>query len=113
MTDCHIHISPMDMFKPSALELMRTKRANFAQIEEYCRSPKAFLKYLDSCGIDRAVLINYVAPEVIGFTPAVNQFVAEYVKEDPRRRFHAAACIHVTRRISWPTWSNSCGWGSP
>jgi len=31
------------------------------------------------------VLINYVAPEVIGFTASVNQFVAEYVKEDPKR----------------------------
>jgi hypothetical protein len=73
------------MFKPAALDLMRTKRKNFAQIEEYCRSPKAFLKYLDSVGIDRAVLINYVAPEVIGFTPGVNQFVADYVKEAPAR----------------------------
>lgn len=75
----------MEMFKPAAFELMRAKRENFAQIEEYCRSPKAFLKYLDSAGIDRAVLINYVAPEVIGFTAGVNQFVAEYVKEDPKR----------------------------
>jgi uncharacterized protein len=75
----------MDMFKPSALKLMRSKRPNFAQIEEYCHSPKAFLKYLDANGVDRAVLINYVAPEVIGFTSAVNQFVAGYVKEDPKR----------------------------
>ncbi len=49
------------------------------------RSPKAFLKHLDKIGIDRAVLINYVAPEVIGFTPAVNEFIANYVKEDPKR----------------------------
>jgi hypothetical protein len=75
----------MDMFKPSALDLMRAKRPNFAQIEEYCRSPKAFLKYLDTCGVDRAVLINYVAPEVIGFTNGVNQFVADYIKQDPKR----------------------------
>src|SRR5256885_5128240 len=40
---------------------------------------------LDAIGIDRAVLINYVAPEVMGFTPEVNSFVANYVKEDPRR----------------------------
>ena len=73
------------MFKPPALELMRAKRPNFGEIEEYCRSPKAFLKYMDSVGLDRAVLINYVAPEVIGFTPGVNQFVTDYVKEDPRR----------------------------
>ncbi len=73
------------MFKPSAMAAMKKKRANFDQIVEFCRSPKAFLKHLDACGIDRAVLINYVAPEVIGFTLEVNPWIAEYVKEDPKR----------------------------
>jgi predicted TIM-barrel fold metal-dependent hydrolase len=85
ITDCHIHIQPIEMFKPQALELMKKKRQNFAQIEEFCSSPKAFLKYLDSAGIDRAVLINYVAPDVIGFTAGVNQFIADYTKENPKR----------------------------
>jgi predicted TIM-barrel fold metal-dependent hydrolase len=85
ITDCHIHIQPVEMFKPAALEAMKKKRENFAQIEEFCRSPKSFLKHMDACGLDRAVLINYVAPEVIGFTSGVNQFVADYVKEDPKR----------------------------
>src|SRR5437868_13440827 len=85
ITDCHIHIQPIEMFKPHALELMKKKRANLDQISEFCRSPKAFLKHLDQSGIDRAVLINYVAPEVIGFTNGVNQFIADYVKEDPSR----------------------------
>ena len=73
------------MFKPEALRLMKAKRPEFPQIEEFCRSPRAFLHHMDKAGIDRAVLINYVAPEVIGFTAGVNQFVADYVKEDPRR----------------------------
>ena len=73
------------MFKPEALRLMKAKRPEFPQIEEFCRSPRAFLHHLDKVGIDRAVLINYVAPEVIGFTAGVNQFVADYVKKDPRR----------------------------
>jgi hypothetical protein len=80
ITDCHIHIQPMEMFKPQALELMKQKRANFDQIAEFCRSPKAFLKFLDASGVDRAMLINYVAPEVIGFTSGVNQFVAAPVE---------------------------------
>jgi predicted TIM-barrel fold metal-dependent hydrolase len=85
ITDCHIHIQPLEMFKPEALRLMQAKRPEFPQIEEFCRSPRAFLHHMDKAGIDRAVLINYVAPEVIGFTAGVNQFVADYVKEDPRR----------------------------
>jgi len=85
ITDCHVHIDPIELFKPQALELMKRKRANFDEIAEYCRSPKAFLKYLDRCGVDRAALINYVAPEVIGFTSEVNQFVADYTRYDPKR----------------------------
>lgn len=85
ITDCHVHIQPLEMFHASALELMKKKRPNFDQITEFCRSPKAFLKHLDAAGVDRAVLINYVAPEVIGFTAGVNQFIAEYVKEDTKR----------------------------
>ena len=73
------------MIKPASLEVIRKKRAHFDRIEEYCRSPKAFLKHMDVQGIDRAVLINYVAPEVIGFTTGVNRYVADYAKEDPRR----------------------------
>jgi len=73
------------MLKPQALELMKRKRPNYEQIVEFCRSPQAFLKYLDQSGIERAVLINYVAPEVIGFTNGVNQYIADYVKENPRR----------------------------
>jgi predicted TIM-barrel fold metal-dependent hydrolase len=85
ITDCHVHIAPLELFKPEALALIKKARKDFDQIELFCQSPKAFLKHLDAIGIDRAVLINYVAPEVIGFTPAVNEWVANYVKEDPKR----------------------------
>jgi hypothetical protein len=85
ITDCHIHIQPVELFKPEALALMQKSRKDFALIEEYCRSPRKFLRHLDAIGIDRAVLINYVAPEVIGFTDEVNEFIANYVKEDPKR----------------------------
>jgi hypothetical protein len=85
ITDCHVHIQPVEMFKPAALATMKKNRANFDEIIEFCRSPKKFLNHLDSIGIDRAVLINYVAPELMGFTPAVNEFVANYVKESPKR----------------------------
>ena len=71
ITDCHVHIQPLELFKPEALALMKKSRKDFDRVAEYCASPKAFLKHLDEIGIDRAVLINYVAPEVIGFTPAV------------------------------------------
>ncbi|HXE90686.1 MAG TPA: amidohydrolase family protein [Terriglobales bacterium] len=85
ITDCHVHIMPMHLFKPEAMAAMKRKRSDFEHIEALCRSPKAFLEHLDAVGVERAVLINYVAPEVIGLTSEVHHFVAQYVKEDPRR----------------------------
>ena len=85
ITDCHVHIQPHEMLKEQALDLIKSASSNFDQVIEFSRSPKSFLKYLDSAGVDRAVLINYVAPEVIGLTSDVNEFIAQYVKENPKR----------------------------
>src|SRR5277367_3438454 len=85
ITDCHIHIQPMEMFKPAALEVMKRARGRYDDVLEYCRSPKALLGYMDSIGLDRAVLINYVAPETMGFTAEVNAWVADYCKAEPKR----------------------------
>ena len=93
ITDCHVHIEPYEMFRPEALALMKAKRTNFEELESYARSPKTFLEYLDRCGVDRVALINYVAPEVIGFTSAVNQWVSDYVKADPKRLI-ACGSVH-------------------
>ena len=85
ITDCHIHIQPYEMFKPSPIEVMRKARGKFDDIMEYSRSPKSLLRYLDSVGVERAMLINYVAPEVMGLTAEVNEWVVNYCKADPRR----------------------------
>lgn len=85
ITDCHVHIQPLEMFKAGALQLIQQEQRDTEQLAEFCRSPQSFLKYMDRCGIDRAVLINYVAPDVMGLTSGVNQFVADYVKENPKR----------------------------
>ena len=85
ITDCHIHILPHETLRPAALELLKTTNPDFDQVDQFSHSPKLFLKHLDANGIDRAVLITYVAPEVIGLTSEANHFIANYVKEDPRR----------------------------
>jgi predicted TIM-barrel fold metal-dependent hydrolase len=86
ITDCHIHIQPYEMFKAGPIEVMKkARRGGFDDILEYCRSPRALLKYLDSISVERAMLINYVAPEVMGLTAEVNQWVVDYCKENPRR----------------------------
>jgi predicted TIM-barrel fold metal-dependent hydrolase len=83
--DIHVHIIPHHMMKPDALELITHGRTDFDEVERYCHNPNDFLRYLDSINIERAGLINYVAPEIIGFTPAVNDWIADYCKIDPHR----------------------------
>jgi len=100
ITDCHVHIQPLEMLRPQALELLKKNRANFDDIREFSLRPKAFLKYLDQCGVDRAVLINYVAPEIMGFTAEVNPFIADYVTADPSRLSHAEDCTRDIRLAS-------------
>jgi predicted TIM-barrel fold metal-dependent hydrolase len=83
--DIHIHIQPLHMFKPEALALVKKGRKDFADVERYSSDPKAFLGFLDSLGVERAGLINYVSPDVIGFPPEVNDWIANYCSVAPDR----------------------------
>lgn len=83
--DIHIHIQPLHFFKPHALELMKRGKKNFEEIERFSQSPSEFLKFLDELGIERAGLINYVSPDVIGFPAEVNDWCAHYCQADPER----------------------------
>jgi uncharacterized protein len=82
VTDCHVHINPLWEMRPDAAALLGF--ANEAP-SRYLTDPVAFLGYLTECGVERAVLINYVAPEVIGYTEKANDFVTEYARTDPER----------------------------
>jgi uncharacterized protein len=82
VTDCHVHINPLDQMHPDAVRLLAEIDPDRARL---LREPRAFLDYLDRCGVERAVLVNYVAPAVIGYTEATNDFVSAYAREDPDR----------------------------
>ncbi len=82
VTDCHVHINPLWEMRPDAVRLLA--HADPADLR-YLKDPAAFLEYLDACKVERAVLVNYVAPEVIGYTEKSNDFVSEYVRTDPER----------------------------
>jgi predicted TIM-barrel fold metal-dependent hydrolase len=83
--DIHIHIQPFGMFKPHNLKLMQHGRKDFERIVEFSEKPAAFLKFLDEIGVERAGLINYVSPDIIGFTAEVNDWVAKYCSADRKR----------------------------
>ena len=83
--DIHIHIQPLHMFKPHALDLIKRGRHDYADVERYSADPKAFLAFLDQLEIERAGIINYVSPDIIGFTPEVNDWCAKYCSSAPQR----------------------------
>jgi len=76
---------PYHMVKPSALDLIKQGRKDYADVERYSADPRAFLAFLDALGVERAGLINYVAPKIIGFTPEVNDWSAKYCSVAPDR----------------------------
>ncbi|MCI4336720.1 MAG: amidohydrolase family protein [Thermoplasmata archaeon] len=85
VTDCHVHINPVWEMRPEARAILGRRDGPAQEAEAFDRAPTRFLDYLDHCGVERAVLINYVAPEVVGYTEAANDFVADYVRADPDR----------------------------
>jgi predicted TIM-barrel fold metal-dependent hydrolase len=76
---------PDRMVKASALDLIKHGRKDYADVERYSADPKAFLAFLDTIGVERAGLINYVAPAIIGLTPEVNDWNAKYCSAAPDR----------------------------
>jgi uncharacterized protein len=83
--DIHVHIQPLEMFNPRARELMERGRRDYSEVVEVSSNPAAFLHYLDRAGVERAGLVNYVSPDVIGFTNEVNDWVARYASAEPDR----------------------------
>ena len=85
--DCHVHVQPWEQLKPEALAVMRGVRKDLARIERALSGPDGILRVMDEEGIERICLINYVAPEVIGFDASVNEWVLRFVRGHEDRLF--------------------------
>lgn len=83
--DVHIHIQPWNQLKPEALALMRHDPEHLALMQRLCEDPHALLAHLDAQGVRAAGLVNYVAPEVMGFHDSVCEFVVAYCRAAPER----------------------------
>jgi uncharacterized protein len=83
--DAHIHIPPYHMMKPEARRTFLVRKPDPAAIEALSEDPAALLRHMDAEGIERAGLINYVSPDVIGFDGGVNAWAAQYAAADPSR----------------------------
>jgi hypothetical protein len=59
---------------------MESRRADLDVVRAVCSDPKALLEFLDREGVERAVLVNYVSPDIIGFDDDVNRFVGDFCR---------------------------------
>jgi len=64
---------------------MTRGRKDVDELQQIMKSPAKLLRRLDADGIERAVLVNYPSPDLMGFTHEVNRYVAEYCAAAPDR----------------------------
>jgi len=93
VVDAHIHVQPWEMLRPGIAAQMRGPRRDLDRIDEVFRDPGRLVAMLDEEGIDAALLVNYIAPEVMGFTDAVNGWVAAFCR-GRERRLVAVGSVH-------------------
>jgi predicted TIM-barrel fold metal-dependent hydrolase len=85
ITDAHIHVQPWWELRPEVLAVMTRGRSDVDDLNQIMKSPAHLLRRLDSDGIERAVLVNYPSPDLMGFTHKVNEYVAQYCEAAPDR----------------------------
>lgn len=77
--DAHIHVQPWQMVKPEVLAMIDDP--SHANAKDILSSPDNLLRFLDAEGVDRACCINYVSPDVMGFTREVNDWIANFTRD--------------------------------
>ncbi len=79
--DIHVHIQPMSHFKPHMRPLVDPGPELLPALE----NPAELLRRMDAAGIERIGLIQYVAPEVMGFGPEVIDYGLKIASHAPER----------------------------
>ena len=90
------HGRPRQQIKPAVLEVLLEKVPDRQRMVRLLSDPRSFLEHLDHVGVERACLINYVAPEVMGFTEETNRYVGQFARED-RKRLIPFGSVHPRR----------------
>ena len=76
--DVHVHIQPWQMVNADALAMIDDP--SHAGAKAILESPESVLRFFDSEGIEKACCINYVSPDVMGFTREVNDWIAGFTR---------------------------------
>lgn len=82
--DAHVHLQPWQMLKPAVREVMERGRPDVGELLGFQKDRALFEAHLEREGVDAAVLVNYVSPEVMGFPPEVNEWISAYCRGSTR-----------------------------
>ena len=83
--DVHLHVQPWELMRPAVRALLERSSGDLALVHDIQKDPAALLRFLDAEGVDKAVLVNYVAPDVTGTDERVNPWIGAYAKAAPDR----------------------------
>jgi predicted TIM-barrel fold metal-dependent hydrolase len=85
ITDAHIHVQPFHQMPPPIAETFWKGKANREELEGYAADPRKLLARMDADGVARVGLINYVSPDLMGFTDEANPWMIRYASAEPSR----------------------------
>ena len=85
VTDAHVHIQPFHMMPAAVAATFWKGKPNRAELEGYAADPRALLARMDADGVARVGLINYVSPDLMGFTDEANPWMIRYAAADRSR----------------------------
>jgi predicted TIM-barrel fold metal-dependent hydrolase len=89
--DVHVHVQPWTMVRPDALSMIDDP--SHADAKDILSSADNLIRYLDENEVERVCCINYVSPDVMGFTRDVNEWIADFTREH-RDRLLPVGSVH-------------------
>ncbi|MFX1509437.1 MAG: amidohydrolase family protein [Promethearchaeota archaeon] len=76
VVDFHLHVGKRDHWNPAIHALFKELNPGLYEIQDEIMTPENIISMLDECGIDWAVVLAELSPEVTGVV--TNEFVAEF-----------------------------------
>jgi predicted TIM-barrel fold metal-dependent hydrolase len=73
------------MLKPAARAAIEATQPDLERLHALSSDPQQLIAYMDENNIEWLGLINYLSPEVIGYTEETNEYSANFAKHYPKR----------------------------
>jgi len=83
--DIHVHITPWDAVKPAVAAAVMDTQPDHIRLHELSTDPHKLVAYMDERNIEWLGLINYLSPDIIGYTEEINNFSASFAAHYPQR----------------------------